>query len=283
VRSCYCVIITQYKLQNTKYTTQKYKLLELFITRGSCHFSHVLLKMNITAAIMEANFIGHQGRCFDLRVHNSDCNQLLSASEDGVAKVWNIGSRACMHTLVHDKAAEVLRTAYLGSDLICTAGSNGQVCLWKTAESVQKVGHLAHRTPSSQVYVCEPCIATPSSATLLSAADNEVLLWDVACQQCVSSWQYQSSDDQLSQEGYGGDSRNPEREVFVFDAKWRPGNSNNEVAVALSDGTIRLLDSRQPTTTNLTLSLDVQELQNAGIKLGHATAVCSFVFNGELF
>lgn len=50
-------------------------------------------------------------------------------------------------------------------------------------------------------------------------------------------------------ENFGGP-RNPENQIFIFDAKINPCNSNI-IAVALSDGTVRQIDIRLPTVSNI--------------------------------
>lgn len=234
--------------------------------------------MEPSDATITANLIGHQGRCFDIRLNPKDSNVLLSASEDGTAKLWSINKRSCSHTFLHNKESEVLRAAFVGGDVICTAGSDGKALIWNPNASSKQTtapsATLIHGNETSQIYVCEPWIncdgdSLTQSSALLTAADSQVYFWDIETQQTNAIWEFTPSSD--NSEGFGGDGRNPNREVYVFDAKWRP-NSIHEAAVALSDSTLRILDTRQKEPV-MTLSLEIEELAAAGVKLGHATSV----------
>ncbi len=235
--------------------------------------------MQLDDVKIHGNLIGHQGRCFDLRLQPDDSNRLLSASEDGNAKLWDIGKRSCIHTFVHNKNCEVLRSAFVSSDRVCTTGSDGKVMIWNSRtdilQSSTPSATLAHSNESSQIYVCEPLPSSTDgsgvhgSPLMLTAADSEVYLWDIDSQQTNSIWQFTTPSSQI--EGFGGDSRNPNRDVYVFDAKWRP-NACHEAVVALSDSTLRILDVRHKNPA-MTLSLEIEELAVAGLNLGHATSV----------
>jgi WD40 repeat protein len=250
---------------------------------------------------IQGSLLGHQGRCFDLRFHPCEPNVLLSASEDGSVKMWNAHKRTCLQTFLHNKDAEALRAGFIHK-YICSAGSDGQVHLWSYLEDDQspgdqhasatssatlrcpkgkKVHTLQHRTENSQIYVCEAQVLDNNAASyqeglnstqLLTAADSEVYLWDVEHSATASRmWNYTTSTE-AETTVFGGIHRNPDREVFVFDAKWCP-HSPHEAAIALSDSTIRLLDIRQSQASVLSLSLAIEELEQSGIKLGHATSV----------
>ena len=265
--------------------------------------------VSMKEAKIQGSLLGHQGRCFDLRFHPVDNNVLLSASEDGSVKLWNVEKRSCLQTFVHNKEAEALRAGFINK-YVCSAGSDGKVHLWShldendasasnTSETAQdssnkapntskghtkgkKVHTLQHRTESSQVYVCEAQVLSNAttasyqealtSTLLLTAADSDVYLWDVEYSTAATRmWNYTTSTEDETAV-FGGIHRNPDKEVFVFDTKWCP-NSPHEAALALSDSTIRLLDIRQSQSSVLSLSLAIEELEQSGVKLGHATSV----------
>jgi hypothetical protein len=135
---------------------------------------------------------------------------MLSASEDGCAKLWDVASGKCEFTFNHNKEAEVLRVAFIhGDQVICTCGADGKVLVWTEVDAataaaaevdqMESAGggsssgsgssggkHKRHFTQActldhgdAQVYVCEKLdIAAPSSAatTTESAAADSIYL-----------------------------------------------------------------------------------------------------------
>lgn len=91
----------------------------------------------------------------------------------------------------------------------------------------------------------------------------------------------QSGQGDMHGEHFGGESRNPNREAYIFDAKWNPGSAHL-VSLALSDGTLRILDTRADATSSLILpsvinntseGMDQAGSVAATVKLGHATSL----------
>lgn len=213
------------------------------------------------------SLLGHKGRCFDARFHPDDSKRLVTASEDGNAKVWDITRKSCLQTLNHNKNAEVLRASFTNSAVV-TAGSDGVVKIW--ASSVSETGSqsqhysqlsiLDHGGEDSQVYVCEPDC---DGDILMTGVENHLLLWDMQTQKRLQDFSYFDQRD----EAFGGSSRNPDKQSYVFDAKWRPSCSNTAV-VALSDSTLRFVDTRARQEDHQSIELD-----DESINLGHATAV----------
>ena len=77
---------------------------------------------------------------------------------------------------------------------------------------------------------------------LLTAADDEVHIWDIEnALQGSRGFRFEISES--ADRSYGGD-RNPDNKAFVFDAKASP-TQESSIAVALSDGTLRIIDTRQ--------------------------------------
>lgn len=69
-------------------------------------------------------------------------------------------------------------------------------------------------------------------------------------------------------ETFGGESRNPDRKAYVFDAKPAPDASKMLIAAALSDGTVRVVDLRcQDAVTSF-------QTMDGGESTVHATSVC---------
>lgn len=153
------------------------------------------------------------------------------------------------------------------NDSVCiaTGSADGTVRLWgipgeevdsgdgKTGmeryESLKVVGQLRHRNQAKgldgQVYSChfihDP--AGPSGAAamrLLTASDSSVHLWDVETHKRVET----QALSKVGDHSIGGE-RNPGDACFVFDARPRPGSGSSVLAVALSDGTVRVGDILQ--------------------------------------
>jgi WD40 repeat protein len=241
------------------------------------------------------SLIGHQGRCFDLRFSSEDIDPLLlSSSEDGTAKLWDTNKRKCLQTFVHNKSCEVLRSSFLPSlqsnmsdknvSFLCTAGSDGKVVLWKYSTDVSSnqtpcvLQQLSHKNEESQIYVCE---YNPLQRNLLlTAADNQLRLWDLEVSAASSSVSYQQSfcwdfycSDSQSDDCFGGTQRNPDREAYVFDAKWHPSFSDIILSI-LSDNTMKEIDIRSKESINIKFPRCMydEELQQE-IKLGHPSSV----------
>ena len=206
----------------------------------------------------------------------------VSASEDGTARVWDLGSGTCVKTLqAHNKKFEVLRACWAppgrtdDSVAIATGSADGTVRLWgvrgsddsgggsdgggggdketgvERFQALEVVGQLRHRNKAKgldgQVYSCQfitDCADTndapsPTSGTLrlLTASDSTVHLWDVETRKRVAF----RALSKVGDHSIGGE-RNPDDIPFIFDAKPRPGSGSSTLAVALSDGTVRVGD-----------------------------------------
>lgn len=196
--------------------------------------------------------------------------------------------QACS-TLKHNKESEVLRAAFLNatSTLIATCGADGRAIIWKSSnydspdvnENVEgtvsrneieknrmrKEAILSHGP--TQIYACESLnISDGASCLFMTAADSSVYLWDVnSCFGNSSNspahvWTVDSNSSNNvspvntpgdSQEGSGfGGPRNPDNQIYIFDAKVNPAQSN-VIALALSDGNIRQIDIRTPVFTSM--------------------------------
>lgn len=212
-----------------------------------------------------ATFLGHKARCFDIRVNPLIDDQFLSSSEDGSAKLWSVSRKTVLHTLVHNKAAEVLRSAFL-ADKICTAGSDSKIKIWDGLNEsgfTPEVLTLSHNRENAQIYVCEspPNATTSSMCQLLSAADNELVSWDLSIGCSFRTWQFYT-DSGVS---FGGTERNPESENYIFDAKFSPFNGY-VIGLAMSNSSFQLIDFRVR-SDNPTMSINIDR------SIGHVTSV----------
>jgi WD40 repeat protein len=239
---------------------------------------------------IQCSYLGHKGRCFDVRV-SPNSNSFITASEDGTAKIWNLESRKCVTTLKHNNKAEVLRAAFLSHNVYCTGGSDGKVIVWMHSIEKQgdpprlcKIQTLNHRSEESQIYACEPF---NRDTQIVTAADNHLYLWDIETTNsnsnvlndsyCVQSWNFGALSAGNGASAFGG-ARNVDNEVYVFDAKVSPSMLST-IGVALSDASIRLLDTRQSTQLAAlqTISLDTgSQPKFADQHFGHATSVRFF-------
>jgi WD40 repeat protein len=233
-------------------------------------------------------FLGHKGRSFDAKLNPFRSNEFLSCSEDGNCKIWNYQTKSCLSTLAHNKEAEVLRACYISPTMIASAGSDGKVCLWTEDQSNSSSFHhsqngLLDHGEGSQIYVCEPDRSSEGKV-LLTAAENELFLWDLETRTTMEKWNYFYEKDSNC---FGGLSRNPNGLNYVFDAKWHPSN-HNLIGIALSDSTMRLVDTRQPNNTmEVNIAIDIPEEEElkmsdgeSGRKqnyLGHATSVSTVI------
>lgn len=223
------------------------------------------------------SLIGHKDRSFDVK-YSISSSLILSASEDGTAKLWDVKSKQTLFTFTHNTKNEVLRVAFIPTlpitsfnDLesnICTCGSDGRAIIWKkinnndeklqndkgeiiygkNIQDRKKNDNNALKYEKSitfdhgdtQIYGCE--VFKGEGKYLITAAENELFLWDIEKGVRNSSWSFSKTnggDDKI----YGGTNRNPDDIVYLFDAKISP-KEDNIIAVALSDGSIRLLDLR---------------------------------------
>ena len=196
----------------------------------------------------------------------------VTASEDGTARVWDLTNGRCAKSLEgHNKKHEVLRACWAppgacnDSVSVATGSADGTVRLWGIPsddrggdeagvgryKSLKVVGQLRHRNQAKgldgQIYSCQfitdtvgttgPPQASSSPMGLLTASDSSVHLWDVEARTRVAS----RALSKVGEHSIGGE-RNPEDMSFVFDAKPRPGSGSSVLAVALSDGTVRVGD-----------------------------------------
>lgn len=240
---------------------------------------------------MEVNpgkvLVGHQRRSFDIRLwfpqdpasQTQDSALCLTASEDGTAKLWNVGSGKSEYTFKHSKTSEVLRATFIkGARVICCCGADGKAAVWSEvagAPSRRKyeiVCQLDHG--EGQIYVCEKLGGDnfetavdkggALSGAILTGADDKLYLWDLAknaaaepnCWSFQSLESYKKEHQSQSQAGvekatsFGGP-RNDENMAFIFDAK--PSSTDPwRIAVALSDGSVRIINvATTPTSARM--------------------------------
>jgi len=129
---------------------------------------------------------------------------------------------------------------------------------------------FAHPGPDQQIYALLWLETTElnSQPSLMTAADDKIYWWDVESQSLTNTWAFDSvapTTEPGNRAAYGGVKRNPANICYIFDAvvgELYPGQGEDVVCVALSDGSVRVLDRRSART--------VARVQGAE---GHLTAL----------
>lgn len=220
-------------------------------------------------ATVTKTFIGHKERAFDVR-HSAHDQRLISGSEDGTSKIWDVKTGKCLQTLIHNKEAEVLRATFLtsGATRVCSCGSDGNAVLWTEQQDTHALqrAHVFEHGNDAQIYVCE--VSSQVQSNLVVAAENFLVVWDVNALQQASLHTFGDTDD--SGPSFGGH-RNPDNSVFVFDGKMNPVD-NSIIGVALSDSSIRMLDLRCSPQESISQFL-TKPVSSQIANIGHATSV----------
>lgn len=193
----------------------------------------------VQPALIVQSFIGHKGRIFDIRLNQSN-NQLLTSSEDSSAKLWDLKSKKIIHSISHDIDTEVLRSSFIDMNddhnRICTACSNGKLYLWSLIDEKYQIDNTFDHQ-GAQIYATEPTVSD-GTVVIITAADNVLYKWDIERSNFNTHWIIEN----LNANNEFGGPRNPNNDIFIFDAKFSTNSSI--AALGCSDGTIRVLDFR---------------------------------------
>mmetsp|Transcript_14333 Transcript_14333/g.18821 ORF Transcript_14333/g.18821 Transcript_14333/m.18821 type:complete len:395 (-) Transcript_14333:1525-2709(-) len=195
---------------------------------------------------------GHSDRMFWCEFSPSENNNfhLATASADGKVKIWDTSSTEsnpkCIRSFnSHSNEVEVLRVSWShDGDFLASGGSDGVVRTWSLRESsklpkleIHCVDAEASKEGKGQVYGL-----VYSTDTLAAGYENTVALFDKETGDRLVSWDYQAKG-----QGSVGGPRNPDNISFVFDITLsHPGSPHTLLASALSDGTARFRDIRNP-------------------------------------
>jgi WD40 repeat protein len=126
--------------------------------------------------------------------------------------------------------------------IVASGSGNGVISLWSLGSSSPSALSTLSHGDTEEVYVCMlPSQRDP--LTLISGGDNKVHLWDLTTETRLNSLQFDSVTDV---DPLGGSARNPSGKTFVFDASVTNRISSGlTVSVALTDGTVRVIDGQR--------------------------------------
>merc|ERR1712224_168897 len=136
-------------------------------------------------------FKGHR-RSVESAIFSADFKQVLTASNDNTAKLWDIKSGDCVKTFEH---AGCVMTAIFSSDSnqVLTASADGTAKLWdvKSGNCVKTFGEQGDRiwiTESQSDILIKSAIFSSDSKRVLTACYDpygNAKLWDIKSGSCV--------------------------------------------------------------------------------------------------
>lgn len=203
-------------------------------------------KHNVESEVLRAAFL------------NSSSTLVATCGADGFAMIWKTyydSDVSAEASKVSDKSAEASKS---GSAQVVSSNSavSTSVSNLTGKRRLKKEITLTHGV--AQIYACESFdVSNDSSSAFMTAADSSVYLWDLNSQNFKASdntsshvWTVSADSDSRSSspssdsgaQGYGGP-RNPDNDIYIFDAKINP-QQQNVIGLALSDGNIRQIDIR---------------------------------------
>jgi len=198
------------------------------------------------------SLFGHPSRQFNCAWRPGDSSTLASVGEDGCLRLWDCGAARAQRLSLRAWRDEALRCAWSpgGGQLVAAAGADGKVMVWHcaawdaegAAEGTEEDRVRRHRTQlsagSEEVYALQ---FDGGGTGLMAACGSAVGVYDVATGQLRAGHEYEKSSAGVSV----GGQKNPEDAAFVFDAALGGGAGGELLAVAMSDGSVRLQDLRE--------------------------------------
>lgn len=133
---------------------------------------------------------GHQGRVWSI-AFSPDGQTIVSGSEDGTLKLWDVRTGACLKTWTgHDHW--VKSVAYSADGVWIASGSfDGAVKVWQAATGTCYHTWQNHQNTVTAVAFCPAAPAEGRSKNLLvsSSYDQTLKFWDIATGSCLKTWQ----------------------------------------------------------------------------------------------
>ena len=143
--------------------------------------------------------------------------QVVTASEDGAARLWNTSPKSDAVQLVHKDSVRVVDFGSADGQLVVTASHDGAVSIWdsQTEEIVQKIP-LPKGTRALTLQVSSDC-----KRIVIVGSDRTVRLWDVESQQYLFEKQHDSELKAVSLYSQGSlvATASDDKKARVFDDK----------------------------------------------------------------
>jgi len=187
--------------------------------------------------------------------------------------------------LATGSAAGGVRVYFVSSEQGSDEDEEGNSCEAASASTTATlVTEFDHPEEGQQIYALQwmdnDIDERDAKRLLLTAADDKVFFWDLETQSVTTKWSFEQlppeqDKEESSSTVYGGTNRNPGGMCYVFDAtvgRLYPGQSSDVVCLALSDGSVRVLDRRAGEAVATV----------RGVNGSHLTALCLSAEEGIL-
>jgi WD40 repeat protein len=117
---------------------------------------------------------GHTAPIWKIAFHPNG-NQLMSGSEDGTAKLWDLDTATCIHTFEHPAAVKAIAISHGDGSRLVTGGGDGVLKLWEMATGACVWTKSAHQSDISSLSWSQS-----SNIFASSSHDRTIKIWDLA-------------------------------------------------------------------------------------------------------
>ena len=195
-----------------------------------------------------------------------DKKWIATCGQDGSCRLWCLEHDAQEGEQISEcfvlpcySNAECLRMSWgdgLTRELIATSGANGVVMLWNARDEQlvqslicksdsQALDHNGVKDDTPQVYACE--LFGGQSTLFMGAYDDRVVIWDVTSAQPVVEWKFSATASETTKAS-STSTDSASSPCYVYGAALGGANTQPFIAVALSDGSMGVIDPRQATS-----------------------------------